>query len=227
MTHSGQRVALALACILLHAASACAGGQATPARAITPLPRPGVVADTNASGLIPAGYGSLKQDDVAIKFQLPDVLLKMTPLEENVIRALSVDSYRALHGIAESHKAAVARQAAQHGQLHGSLWYVSFYGLAPDARFSPQEVTIKSAGQEYRPLEILPLTGGFGEQRLQPRMTQTALYLFDDGLDVNQPLVVTFGTERNEGWSGILTAIERERALVRSRAASSPAPKLP
>jgi hypothetical protein len=102
--------------------------------------------------------------------------------------------------------------------MRGSLWHVSFYGLAPDARFSPLELTVTVAGRDYRPVEILPLSTGFGEQRLQPRETQTALYLFDDALDINQPVVVSLGTDRNESWNTKLKAIEQERVLIRSRA---------
>ena len=71
---------------------------------------------------------------------------------------------------------------------------------------------------------MLALSNGFGEQRLQPRETQTALYLFDDALDVNQPLIVSLGSERNESWSDRLKTIEQERALIRSRAQARPAP---
>ena len=207
-------------------AGGCAHGQSVAAKPPALPARSADVADTTGAGLIPSGFGTLKQDDIAVKLQVPDVLVKLTPLDESVIRTLSTDSYRALRGIAESHKTAVAREVAQHGLLRGSLWYVSFYGLAPDARFSPLEMTINSAGQDFRPLEIIPVSGGFGEQRLQPRVTQTALYVFDDALDVNQPLIVSFGNERNSGWSAILSTIERERALVRSRALST-APKAP
>ena len=77
---------------------------------------------------------------------------------------------------------------------------------------------------DYRPVEVLPISSGFGEQRLQPRETQSALYLFDDALDVNQPLIVSMGTTQSNAWSTTtLRTIERERALIRSRAQSRPA----
>ena len=223
----GRRAAAAGACLMLHVTSGCAQGQAATGMPGALPQRSAAIADTNGAGLIPSGYGTLKQDDVAIKLQLPDVIMKLIPLDEGVIRVLSVDSYRALHDLGGSRTAAVRRLVSQHGLLRGTLWYVSFYGLASDARFSPLEVTITSAGQDFRPLEVLPVSGGFGEQRLQPRVTQTALYLFDDALDVNQPLIVSFGSERNSGWSNILSTIERERALVRSRALSNAPPKSP
>ena len=204
----------------LHTAVGCA--QTPPTTSSKPATTPAtpaiVSADTTGAGLVPAGFGSLRQEAIAISLQLPDVIVRLTPLDESVIRTLSPDSYRALREPGESHKAAIARLAAQHGLLRGSLWYVQFYGLARDARFSPLDLTVTSAGRDYRPVEVIPLSTGFGEQRVQPRETQTALYLFDDALDVNQPLVVSLGSQKSSSWSATLRDIERERALIRSRA---------
>ena len=206
---------------------------AAPTPSTTPVPEASVPvaaqpagsassADTSANALLPAGLGTLRQDDIAIKLQLPDVLVKMIPLDESVIRTLSPDSYRALRELAESRRAAITRLTSQHGFLRGDVWYVSFFGLAPEARFSPLELTVTSVGRDLRPAEVIPLTGGFGSQRLQPRETQSALYLFDDALDTNQPLVVSLGGQQNTAWTAILRTIERERALIRSRAAKQP-----
>jgi hypothetical protein len=101
---------------------------------------------------------------------------------------------------------------------------VTFFGLAPEARFTPTDVTVTAAGREFRPLEIIPLTSGFGEQRLGTRETQSALFLFDDGLDTDQPVTVTVGIVRNTDWQSILRTTERERAVIRSRASSAKNP---
>ena len=215
MNAAVARVVTCVALVALHATSGCA--QAAPST--TPAAPAAASADTTGSALVPAGFGSLRQDQTSVSLQLPDVIVRLTPLDESVIRTLSPDSYRALHELGESHKSAIARLASQHGLLRGTLWIVNFYGLARDARFSPLDLTVTSAGRDYRPLEVIPLSNGFGEQRLQPRETQTALYLFDDALDVNQPLVVSLGSQRSSAWANILRDnIERERALIRSRA---------
>lgn len=193
--------------------AAAQGKPATPAAA---------AADTNGTALVPAGLGTLRQDDIAIKLQLSDVLVKLTPLDESVIRTLSPDSYRALRELAESRRPAIARLASQHGLVRGSVWYVSFYGLAPEARFSPLELTVNSGGRDFRPAEVVPLSSGFGSQRLQPRETQSALYLFDDALEVNQPLTVSLSGQESSSWATTLRTIERERALIRSRASQQP-----
>ncbi|MEO6525296.1 MAG: hypothetical protein ABIP93_01595 [Gemmatimonadaceae bacterium] len=176
------------------------------------------IADTTGGALVSAGFGTLRQDDIAIKLQLADVLVKLTPLEESVIRTLSPDSYRALRELVESRRPAITRLATQHGLRRGSVWYVSFYGLAPEAHFSPLELTVSSTGRDFRPVEVIPLSSGFGSQRLQPRETQSALYLFEDALDVNQLLTVSFGGQQSSSWAATLRTIERERALIRSRA---------
>jgi hypothetical protein len=181
-------------------------------------------ADTNGAALVPAGFGRLKQEAIALELRQTDLIVRLTPLDESVIRTLAPDSYRALRDIAESKRAMLTRLVAQRGLQRGNLWYVQFFGLATDARFSPLELTIASGGHEYRPIEVIPLTARFGEQRVQPRETQSALYLFEDALDVNQPLTVSLGPDRTTGWTNVLRNIERERAFIRSRTQQPPAP---
>ena len=194
------------------------GCAAPSARTATPAPAAAALADTVPSESVPVGFGTLRQEQIAIRLQMQGVLVQLVPLDESVIRLLSPDSYRALRQLAESRSDEITRLATQHILRERNVWYVTFFGLAPDARFTPTDVTITSLGREFRPVEIIPLRAGFGEQRLQPRETQPALYLFGDGLDVWQPLTVTSGAQRSTSWSETLRTIERERALVRSRA---------
>ena len=179
---------------------------------------------TDTAALVPAGYGSLRQDDVSIRLSTRGVQVRAIPLEESIIRVLAPDSYRALRDLLTSRRGEIDRLATRNGVRRPSVWYVSFFGVQPDARFSPMELRITSAGRDYRPLEILPLSPGFGENRLAQRETQSALYLFEDGVDPEQPLTVAMGDERNATWQETLRRIERERALIRSRAAARSEP---
>jgi hypothetical protein len=106
-----------------------------------------------------------------------------------------------------------------------SLWYVSFFAVERgETRFSPREFIITNVGRDFRPLDVIPLTPGFGEQRLKQNGRQDALYVFDGQLDVQQPLSVSYATSRNDGWADVLPQIERERALVKGRAAAGRRP---
>jgi hypothetical protein len=198
------------------ATMACASGQQTsmPDTPTDPTPAPQVATD------LPVGYGTLHQEDLSLRIQLPGVLVRAIPLDESVIRVLSPDSYRALHDLVASRRTELTERASRYGVREPSLWYFSYFGMQPDARFSPDEVVINSSGRVFRPLAIVPLSPGFGEQRLEQRGVQTAIYVFDDGIDVNLPLTVTVQSVQSANWESNMRRIERERALVRSRAAA-------
>jgi hypothetical protein len=177
--------------------------------------------DTTATVSVPAGFGSLRQDDIAIRLEPQGLIIRAIPLDEDVIRLLTPDSYRALRDLEESNRTSIESITRRSGGRRPTSWYVSFYGLQPEARFSPMELVITSAGQDFRPIDVIPLTTGFGEQRLRQRETQSAVYLYPAEVDVDHPLTVSFQGERNSSWEQLLQRIERERALVRARATGS------
>lgn len=209
---------LSLACMI--AIGACAsgtGGTSAQQGDLAPISD-----DTIGRANVPVGFGTLRQDDIAIRLELQGLIVRAIPLDESLIRLLTPDSYRALRDLQESNKKAIAAVTRRTGGRAPDLWYVSFFGVEPDVHFSPMELVITSSGRDFRALDVLPLSSGFGEQRLKQRETQSAIYLFDDAIDLDQPLTVTFQNVRNVDWEQILTRIERERALVRARA-SQPA----
>lgn len=169
--------------------------------------------------LVPAGFGSLRQDDISIRLRVLGLQVQALPLDETVIRLLSPDSYRAMRELVNSQQAALEAITRRTALREFTLWDVRFHGdERGEAPFSPMEFIITSVGREFRPIDIIPITAGFGRQRLRQRDTQRAIYVFDPRLDVNQPLVVQYETARNAEWTVVLSRIERERALVRTRA---------
>ncbi|GAC1652533.1 MAG: hypothetical protein NVS4B3_14810 [Gemmatimonadaceae bacterium] len=198
--------------------AACASGRGGSSAAVA---RPAAtIGDT--AGLIPAQFGSLRQDDIALRLQVRGTLIKAIPLDEGIIRTLSPDSYATLHDLRLSKAGAIRVLADRRGVRGHNVWYVSYYGMEPEARFDPYALAVTSAGLDYRPLELLPLSAGFGEHRVHQRESQSALVLFDDALDMTQPATLSIDAERNDAWAGILRTIELERALIRSRAARGP-----
>ncbi|MEP6492306.1 MAG: hypothetical protein ABJF01_06500 [bacterium] len=219
-----------LAAIALALVAACGGapvGASLPAQVPPRIPSTRVTQDSTSAALVPAGFGTLKQEDIAITLQPNGVRVTAIPLDESVIRVLAPDAYRSLHSILESKRQQILQRAASHNTRDPRVWYVTFTGLVPDARFVPTDITVTSGGRDYRPLDVIGLSSGFAEQRLQPRSTEKGLLIFDEGLDVSQPVVVSIGSERNIDWSNdrsdsILSKIESERAQVRARAGGRP-----
>ena len=182
------------------------------------------VADT-LPGLVPPGYGTLKQDDVSLRLQSSSLQVRAMPLDESIIRLLSPDSYRAMSELKRSKQDAIAAVARRNAVRELSLWYVSFFAVEQgETRFSPREFIIRNVGRDFRPLDVIPLTPGFGEQRLRQNGRQDALYVFDGQLDPQQPLTIGYATAQNDDWRNILPQIERERARVRGRAAAGRSP---
>ena len=180
---------------------------------------PSAVSRDSSQLLVPTGYGSLKQEDVAIRIARGGLQVQAIPLDESITRVLSPDSYRALREQLANRKPSLDSLARRTGLSGFSVWLVRFHGLEQgETPFSPMEFIVTSVGRDFRPIEVFPVTPGFGQQRLRQREVQQALYAFDPQVNVNQPLTVTYETTRNSDWPLILSRIERERVLVRSRA---------
>jgi hypothetical protein len=217
---------LSVACALAGAVAVAACGAApaaTGAARQEPTPRGADASDSGADDLVPAGYGSLRQDDISVKVRLQTVLVRAIPLDESVIRLLSPDSYKALRDLRDGggRREQIQRAASRVGVQDPSLWYVSYFGLQPDAQYVSGDMDIVSGGRDFRPLDVLPLTAGFGSQRVGQREVQSAIYIFDHGIDTDHPLTVTVQSVPTTSWTQVIPVIERERALVRSRARGS------
>ena len=215
---------------LVASTSACAGAPSPGSSASAAAPDagrpPSRSPNDTVPGSLPPGFGSLRQDDVSLRLSSASLQVRAIPLDESVIRLLSPDSYRAMSDLKRSKTDAIAAIARRYGTRELSLWYVSFFAVERgETRFSPREFIISNVGRDFRPLEVIPLTPGFGEQRLRQNGRQDAIYVFDSQLDVQQPLTVVYETARNEGWADLLPQIERERAAVRSRAAAGRTPR--
>ena len=220
-------VPLAFALTFAGSFTACAGAQTPPAGSQPVLP-PTASRDSAATTrdtiadptLIPAGLGSLRQDDIAIRIDINQLQVKAIPLDESVIRTLGPDSYKALHELVESRRAQLNQIAQRRGMQNYRVWYVTFFALQADQPYNPREFTIENAGRQYQPVEVLPLSAGFGSPRLRLREQQAALYMFEAGVDVGQPTMLQVENARTDAWQQVIRRVERERALIRSRSQS-------
>ena len=192
-----------------------------------PAGQSGTLGDTLDPNWVPVGFGTLRQDDLALKVSPATGLqVRAIPLDERVIRLLSPDSYRSLRELLSSKDRELLAVKERNRLPSYSIWYVSFFAQEQgETRFSPQEFIISNTGRDFRPLDMLPIKPGFGEYRLRQRDVQSALLIFDGQLDVNQPLSALMeSTPSATDWNRVIQRIERERSLVRSRAAAAPKP---
>lgn len=189
--------------------------------ALGPVHRPGSSSPHgplagDSSRLVPPGFGTLRQDDVTLSLRADDLLIKVVPLEEWVLRLTAPDTYSRLKNLAEAHRSSAVAAA---GGIAVSLFLVTLFSYAPDVTYHPEDLLVVNRGLRYRPLAILPVTPGWGLQRLAQTETRMAVYAFEGGMDLSGELVVEYQTLQNESWAGrILPLLEAELPRARARA---------
>jgi hypothetical protein len=164
--------------------------------------------------LIPAGYGTLRLDDITMSIRSDALLVKVTPLAESVIRLLAPDSYERYHSLAESRRKDA--EAVTPGR-RPELFLVSFFSYQADVDYQPEDVQISHQGRLMRAVKIIPITSNFGRQRLAQQENQTGIYVFDEPINYDLGMIVRYGLMENNGWSQIIPKLETERSRVRSK----------
>lgn len=216
----------ASAFLLLAIGTAC-GGAAAPDSAVGVRPaaaqQPGwspELEQTSARPLPPAGYGTLSQDNITIGIQSGTLLIKLVPLDEWVIRLTAPDTYRRLNSFKVSRGEEILKRAARAGERGWPrVFLVSFFTRNYEENYEPNDVQIRNQSFIYRPLAIIPITPDFTRERLRQQETQMALYVYEQDVDLDLPLVAVYENAEGSQWVGIRTRLDRELATVLSRAA--------
>jgi hypothetical protein len=199
----GTGAALALSVVLAGAAAAQDTTAATP-------------------GLVPAGYGTLRQEDIAVRLTTGTFQLRVLPLDERIIRLLAPDSYSALHRLVASMAPRIEEAAQQAGVRAPTVFLVTFFGLQEQARFVAEDVTITSRNRFFRPIAVLPITPRWDEQQLRQRETASAVYVYEEGIALFEPFSVSYNGITSNDWEQALPTLDSERAAVLARAGRRP-----
>jgi hypothetical protein len=103
-------------------------------------------------------------------------------------------------------------------------WYITYFNTQQgDARYDIFDFLIRSAGQDFRALDALPIDPGFSDGRVAQNRHLSAVYVFDAQIQLNQPLTVSALGQQSTVWAdNVLPLVERERSLIWSRAAAAP-----
>lgn len=200
-------------CLALLACALCACAAVPPSTGgdAPATPTPGVVNATDT--LVEPGYGTLRQDEVTVSLRSGAVLVKVTPLDEAVIRLLAPDTYDRLSSLRISR----TEEASRTTMGEPELFLVSFFSYEPDVSFQPEDLQIVYQSRLLRPALVIPLTTGWGRQRLDQQETQTAIYSFDAEIDFRQAFTVRYALQESDEWRQILVRLENERGRIRSR----------
>lgn len=181
--------------------------------------------DTTTVDSLPAGFGTLRQDEIAIQLDAHTVQFLILPMNEAVIRLMAPDTYGPLHRLRQTRAAAIADAARRMGVATPGVFLVTAFGIGDQAPFDPEQLTITSRNRFFRPIAILPLSPLWNQHRLAQRETATALLVYEDGIDLFEALTVEYGGVASDQWTQTLPLVERERARVAARAAQQRQPQ--
>ena len=167
--------------------------------------------------LPPVGFGSLRQEDVAVRVDAGSIQIRVMPLDELILRLLAPDSYSGLHALRESRSEDIGEIARRNGAAEPGIFLVTVFAAVEEAQFDPEQLTIVSRNRLFRPVGILPTSALWNQHRLAQRETASAVYVFEDGIAVLEPFTVDYGGVRSDQWGRALQRIERERARIEAR----------
>jgi hypothetical protein len=171
-----------------------------------------------AQDTVPVGYGTLRRDEIAMRFQTAQVEIQVLPLDEQVIRLLAPDTYRSLVQLVQSRAQEIRVAGERSGIEYPVLVMVTFLGVVPQARFNPEELNITSRGRLFRPVGIVPLSPTWSSYQLDARQQAVAIYLFEPGISVREDMLVTYLGQASAAWVRSLRLLDQERARVKARA---------
>lgn len=212
----------ALAATLLLGLVGCLGADApspgSAAEAPGPTGEAGEAGRTGSSAGEPAELrprptgGTLREAEVSLSLREGDLLIRIVPLDESVIRLTAPDTYRRLQGLARGSRAARGPDPWAAG---ATLFLVSVFSRSPGVEYEPEALNLLDRGRRFRPLSIRPVTPEWGARRLEQEEVRAAIYAFAPEIDLGSPdLVATYRGARSEEWSEIRRRLDAERARV-------------
>jgi hypothetical protein len=171
---------------------------------------------------LPSGYGSLTQNDLALRMGNEDLDIRFIPLSPKIAPLLARDAFQSLRSLVESHRRSIDSVASRGGVSQPGLALVSFFGQRADVRFDPQTLTLLVRNRVFRPMGVIPLTPRFTSQQLDVREQASALYLFEEEIPVDDSFTISYGTMTSDDWDGKQPILDRERARVSARSRTEP-----
>jgi hypothetical protein len=171
---------------------------------------------------LPPGYGTLSQNDLALRVRNDDLEIRFIPLDHRVTRLLARDAYQSILGLVETNRRGIDSVASRAGVSQPGLALVSFFGLRPDVHFDAQTLTLLIRNRVFRPIGTIPLTLRFTSGQLGVRDQASAIYVFEESIPVDDSFTLSYGALTSGDWQDKQSTLERERARVAARAREQP-----
>lgn len=174
-------------------------------------------APLSAQELPPAGLGSLRVDNLAVRLEMRNIQFRVLPLDELILRLLAPDSYRSHHALRAARDEEILRTAQGFGVAEPVVFLVTVYATADQSPFNPELLAITSRGRYFRPLGILATSPQWHEHQVGQGQAISAIYIYEDGVALLEPFTIDYDGVTSDQWRRALPFIEQERARIAAR----------
>ena len=143
---------------------------------------------------VPEDYeGLLERDDITARMRGGDLEITATIMDERIVRYATKEMRDYLSKLKEDYLSDNMNYDPDN-QKRPIPWLVTFRALGQEIRYEPHEVVIYNYGQEYKPMDIIPVSPAFNSKVAYIRRPPlSAIYLFDRSIDLNsRELVITY-----------------------------------
>jgi hypothetical protein len=172
---------------------------------------------------IPADYdGILVKSDISSTARGGDLEISVTVMDQSIIRYATKEMRDYLEKIKQDYLVNSPNWNPEDSK-NPVPFLVNFRALGQEVRYEPHEFVIYCHGQEYKPIEIVPVSPKFNDKVSYIRMPPvSAIYLFDRAIDLNsQDLTFSYFDQLRFGnWLKLIERVNAAKAqyeLYRSR----------
>ena len=135
---------------------------------------------------VPDDYeGLLVRDDITATMRGGDLEITVTVMDERIIRYTTKELRDYLRKLKNDYLADNINYQPN-AKNNPIPFLVNFRALGQEVRYEPHEMVIYSFGQEFKAIEIIPITPNFHNRVAYIRKPPvSAIYLFDKSVDLN------------------------------------------
>ena len=164
---------------------------------------------------VPDDYdGLLVRDDFTATMRGGDLEVTVTAMDDRIINYATKEMRDHLRKMKEN-LLADNMYYSPNDNNRAVPFLVNFRALGQEVRYEPQELVIYNYGQEYKPLEIVPVSPNFNDRVTYIRKPPvSAIYLFDRNIDLNsrELSIVYYNSLAFNNWLRVIEKLHEAKA---------------
>jgi len=157
--------------------------------------------------------GVLQTDDISVILQGGGLWIKITPMEEEILRYCTEDTRQMYRNLLSNQGKELTRDDGNAFKK----FFVQFRGQSEnEVYFDPTELNINQQGKFYKPEKIIPITSTFDKRILkQYQNPELAIYAFNKDIDLERSIHFHYKDLNSGKWDEIIRSVEEAKLLVR------------